>query len=204
MSVRLIAKLAGVSPSAVSLALHGSPKISAATRGRVHRIAARIGYRPNTKLAEIMEQVRATREKRDQGCFGVFSMYRDARPWERSEHLRRIHDSMIVRASAFGYRLETFWLKEPGMTYRRFRSVLDARGIQGLLCFGSEALTEKLPAEFDHYAIVTVGLSIQTPLHRVTSHIYNDTTHALQKLFRLGYRRPGLALSRKCAVETGF
>ncbi len=44
--------------------------------------------------------------------------------------------------------------------------------------------------------IVTVGLSDPgTPLHRVTSHIYNDTMRALEKVYQLGYRRPGLVLS---------
>jgi LacI family transcriptional regulator len=195
MSVRDIAKLAGISPAAVSLALRGSPKISAATKRRVRQLANRTGYRPSTKVTELMEQVRASREPRPMGCFGVISLYDDPRPWERSEHLKRIHGSMTRRALALGYRLESLWLRAPGMTYRRVRSVLDARAIQGLLCFGSPALTDEFPAELDHYAIVTVGLSIRTPLHRVTSHIYNDTMRALEKVYQLGYRRPGLVLS---------
>jgi DNA-binding LacI/PurR family transcriptional regulator len=195
VSIRQIARLAGVSASAVSLALHGSPKISAATRRRVRRLAERVGYRPSPKVSELMEQVRASRESRPLGCLGVISLYDHPRPWEQSEHLRRIHASMTQRALEVGYRLESMWMRAPGMTYRRFRSVLDARGIQGLLCFGSPALDDYFPAELDHYAIVTVGLSIQTPLHRVTSYIYNDTHHALDKVHQLGYRRPGLVLS---------
>jgi DNA-binding LacI/PurR family transcriptional regulator len=196
MSIRKIARLAGLSPAAVSLALRESPKISAATRRRVNRLAAQIGYRPSAKITELMSTVRARREADNEGCFGVISLYPNARPWEGSEHLTRIHASMTRRAYDLGYRLEPLWLRAPGMTYRRFRSILDARGIQGLLCFGSPVLDEQFPAELDHYAVVTIGLSIQTPLHRVTSHFYNDTTHALNKVHALGYRRPGLVLSR--------
>ena len=37
-------------------------------------------------------------------------------------------------------------------------------------------------------------MSISTPLHRVTSHFYNDTVNALNRVHALGYRRPGLVL----------
>ena len=53
-----------------------------------------------------------------------------------------------------------------------------------------------LSPELDHFAIVTQGLSIRTPLHRVVNHAFNDTWHALQKLHTLGYRRPGMVLAQ--------
>ncbi|HKB90433.1 MAG TPA: LacI family DNA-binding transcriptional regulator [Opitutaceae bacterium] len=194
MSIRKIAKLAGLSPAAVSLALRDSPKIPKETRKRVHKIAQQIGYRLDGKIAELMAHIRARKGNRNEGCFGVISLYETPHPWEQSEHLSRIYESARHRADELGYRLDPLWLRAPGMTYRRFRSVLDARGIQGLLCFGSPALDDHFPDELDHYAVVTVGLSIHTPLHRVTSHFYNDMTHALNKLYHLGYRRPGLVL----------
>ncbi len=204
MGVRQIAKLAGVSPSAVSLALHGSRKISESTKRRVRQIAERTGYRPNAKLSELMELVRATRAGGPTDCFGVISLYDNPRPWENSEHLKRIHASMTQRAFEVGYRLESLWLRAPGMKHGRFRSVLDARGIQGLLCFGSPVPNDHLPAELDHYAVVTVGLSIESPMHRVTSHFYNDTIHVLEKIYKFGYRRPGLVISLHEEVRSAY
>jgi LacI family transcriptional regulator len=196
MSTRRIAELAGVSPSTVSLALRNSPKIPAATKQKVLKIAKRLGYRPDGKLTELMSHLRLTRTPRSEACFGVVSLYADARPWTHSLHLTRIHDGMVARAEALGYRLEPFWLREPGMTLKRIRSILDARGIQGLLCFGSPGLEDEWPAELDHYAIVSQGLSIKTPLHRVVSHVYNDMWRTLDKVHALGYRRPGLVIGR--------
>lgn len=196
MSVRHIARLAGISPSAVSLALQGSPRVSEATKRRVLKLAKRLGYRKNAKVAELMSHVRFGRDSKREACFGVISFYDDARPWEKSLHLSRIYDGMMLRAEALGYRLEPLWLRAPGMTYRRFRSILDARGIEGLLCFGSPNLDEEFPAEFDPYAIVTQGLSIKTPLHRVVSHVYNDMWRVLNRVHELGYRRPGLVIGR--------
>jgi DNA-binding LacI/PurR family transcriptional regulator len=102
---------------------------------------------------------------------------------------------MNLRAERLGYRLEPLWLRAPGMTHRRFRSILDARGIEGLLCFGSPNISAEFPWELDHYAIVTVGLSINSHLHRVTSHFFNDLSLVLSRLHERGYRRPGLVLS---------
>src|SRR5688572_23105571 len=126
MSVRQIARLANLSPSAVSMALMNSPKISAATRQRVQEIAQRVGYRPNVKVAELMSHVRLSRAPRDEGCLGVVSLYDSARPWEASQHLQRVYYGMSERAAEVGYRLEPLWLRAPDMTPRRFRTILDA------------------------------------------------------------------------------
>jgi DNA-binding LacI/PurR family transcriptional regulator len=103
---------------------------------------------------------------------------------------------MARRADELGYRLEPLWLRAPGMTLRRFGDILDTRGIDGLLCFGSPDFNEEFPVELGSRAVVTVGLSIRTPLHRVTSHFYNDTVNALNRVHALGYRRPGLVLGQ--------
>jgi LacI family transcriptional regulator len=194
MNVRHIAKLAGVSASAVSLALRDSPRISVATRERVARLAREAGYAPDAKIVHLMRHLRKPRAVRQEACFGVISFYDEARPWEKSRHLTRIHAGMTRRAGELGYRLEPLWLRAPGMTFRRFRSILEARSIEGLLCFGSPDFDEEFPAELAGPAIVTLGLSIRTPLHRITSHFYNDTVAALERAHRLGYRRPGLVL----------
>jgi LacI family transcriptional regulator len=194
MNLRHIARLAGVSPSAVSLALRDSPRISGATKQRILRLARETGYTPDPKIVNLMRHLRKPRALRQQACFGVISFYDSPRPWEQSPHLLRIHAGMVRRAGELGYRLETLWLRAPGMTYRRFRGILEARSIEGLLCYGSPDFAQEFPAELDQFAVVTLGLSIRTPLHRITSHFYNDTVTALERVHRLGYRRPGLVL----------
>ncbi|MBD5778075.1 LacI family DNA-binding transcriptional regulator [Pelagicoccus sp. NFK12] len=195
MSVRKIASKLGLSPSTVSLALRSSPKISADTRERVLREAEGLGYKPNAKLNELMSHLRLNGSGPTVACFGVISFYDTLRPWEGSRHLTAVYEAMRSRGEALGYRLESLGLKAPGMNAARFSSVLDTRGIQGLLCFGSPNFEEEFPKELDHYAVVTIGLSISTPLHRVTSHFFNDLYRTLERLHAMGYRRPGLLLN---------
>jgi len=194
MSVYRIAAALKLSPSTVSLALRRSPKIPAATRARVIAQAEKIGYRPDAKLTEAMSRLRLAGKRTHEACFAVISFYDSPRPWEKSLHLSRIYRSMEQRAGELGYRLEPLWLRAPGMTYRRFRGILDTRGINGLLCFGSPNLLEEFPTELDHYAIVAQGLSIRTPLHRVMSHFFSDLYRTLDRVWAMGYRRPGLVL----------
>jgi LacI family transcriptional regulator len=194
MNVRYIAKLAGVSPSAVSLALRDSPRISADTKARIVRLARDSGYAPDAKIVHLMRHLRKPRATRQQACFGVISFYDSQRPWEKSRHLARIYEGMNHRAGELGYRLEPLWLRAPGMTYQRFRGILEARSIEGLLCFGSPDFEEEFPRELGQQAVVTLGLSIRSPLHRITSHFYNDTVNALERVHQLGYLRPGLVL----------
>ncbi len=203
MNLRQLARLANVSPSAVSLALRDSPKISGVTKKRIRQLADQFAYQPDAKVIALMRHLRKPRAVREQACFGVVSFYGTPRPWENSLHLTRIYTGMQRRANELGYRLEPLWLREPGMTFRRFRSILDARGIEGLLCFGSPEVDQEFPDELSAYAIVTVGLSIRTPLHRVTSHFYNDTVHMLDRVHQLGYRRPGLVVGRYEEARSG-
>jgi LacI family transcriptional regulator len=203
MNLRHLARLANLSPSAVSLALRDSPEISVATKKRVRQLANETGYTPDAKVVAMMTHLRKPREIRQQACFGVISFYNHPHPWETSKHLTRIYEGMKTRAGELGYRLEPFWLRAPGMTYRRFRGILETRGIEGLLCFGSPDLEQAFPEELTACAIVNVGLSIRTPLHRVTSHFYNDMMHTLDRTHRLGYRRPGLVIGRYEEVRSG-
>jgi len=203
MSVRGIAKLAKVSPATVSMVLRDSPKISAETKKRVLKLAKRLGYRPDAKVAELMSYLSLSRRPHSEACIGVISFYDSARPWEKSLHLMQMYVGMTSRAAALGYRLEPIWLRAPGMTYRRICSILNARGIQGLLCFGSPRIDEVFPPEFNQYAVVTQGLSIKTPLHRVINDAYNDTLRVLDKVYQFGARRPGMVLSRYEDVRGG-
>ena len=194
MNLRHLARLADLSPSAVSLALRDSPKISATTRKRVRRLAEKMGYRPDARVVAMMSHLRKPQAVRQAACFGVVSFYPQEHAWESSPHHRRIYAGMKERADALGYRLEPVWLRAPGMTFRRAREILDTRGIEGLLCFGSPNLEEEFPPELAHFAVVAIGVSIRTPLHRITSRFYFDMMTALQRVHALGYRRPGLVI----------
>lgn len=57
-SYRDIAKVSGYSLTSVSFALRGDPRLPEATRAKIVAVAKSLGYRPNARVAELMESVR--------------------------------------------------------------------------------------------------------------------------------------------------
>ncbi len=197
MSVRSLARELGVSPTAVSLALQGSPRVSPALREKVRRLAISQGHVPNARLTELMREVRQSAAPAYRATIGLISLFPEERPWiERPlyVHLGVVRDGARERAEAHGYKLEDFWVKRPGMTPDRLAAILGARGIRGLLCLGSLDPEERFPAALKSFAVVTHAASIPDRLHRVVSHFVADARTLFEELLRRGYRRPGLVI----------
>jgi len=197
MSVRAIARQLGLSATAVSLALRGSPRVSAAVRARVEKAARAAGHVPNARLTELMREVRQSAAPRYRGTLGALWLFPEEEPWRERptyEHLGLLLEGARRQAEAHGYRLENFWLKAPGMTPRRLAEIMDARGIRGVFCLGSLDPEERLPAALRRFAVVTQGVSIPEKMHRVVSHFTADARTLWGELQARGYRRPGLGI----------
>jgi LacI family transcriptional regulator len=74
------------------------------------------------------------------------------------------------------------------------RSVLEARGIRGLLCLGALEPDEHFPEELTGFALVMYATSVPKPLHRVVSHFSDDARTVCEQLLRRSYARPGLII----------
>ena len=195
MSVRAIAGQLGVSATAVSLALKGSPRVSEALRQRIVERARALGYVPNARLAEVMGEVRRSAAPTYRATLGAFSLYPAEAPWIERPYLKVLLDSARDCAASHGYRLEWFWYQQPGVTPARFRSILEARGIQGLFCLGSLQPDAPFPDELSAFAVTTFSVSLPGPLHRVSSHFTADARLLFRQLLQRGYRRPGLGIT---------
>src|SRR5882724_9194975 len=72
-TMRSLALAAGVSPTAVSLALRNDPSIPARTRNRIQRVARAHGYRPDPVLTHLMQHLRSSRTTRGVANLAVFA-----------------------------------------------------------------------------------------------------------------------------------
>lgn len=196
MTTRQLALLAKVSPATVSMALHNHPRVSVATRARIVRLARKFNYRVDGRIGELMRTIRAHSPSKPSGCLGLISLYPEERPWETPGRLslQNHYRGMVTRAAELGYRIEPFWVRQPDMRLSRLRTIIETRGIQGLLCLGGPNLEDPLPEELHSFAIVSVGVSLSTRLHRVVTHFAQNATRVLTVLKERGYRRPGAVL----------
>lgn len=194
-TLKAIARLVQLSTAAVSLALRNHPSIPPRTCQRVQRAAVRLGYSRDAEIAKLMAYLRRRRLRHRTSVLGLLTLFPEPAPWRQNSHLERVHRAAGARAAQLGYDIEECWLAEPGMTPERMRDVLVARGIDGLLLLGAPRWMEHLEFDFSRFSCAATGYSIRNPLHRACQHQYQEMFVLLRRLEKLGYGRPGLALS---------
>lgn len=192
VTIRDIAKVAGVHFTTVGLALRGSSQLPAATRDRIRRIADGLGYKPDPMLAALNVYRRKKRPPRYQATLAWINNWPCREALHANEGFREYYEGARSRAEQMGYLLEEFWLSEPGMTSARLTGILRARNIEGLL-LAPQPQAHMFP-EFDYanFAVVSFGYSLQPSVfHVVTNHHFHSMNLLLAHLFELGYRRIG-------------
>jgi LacI family transcriptional regulator len=194
-TLKLIAKKAGLSAAAVSMALRDQPGVSPATRARVKRLAAAAGYRPDPEIGKLMAYLRQRQEVRTTAVLGLLTTFPEPKPWLKNPILQRHLTGAMERAQQMGYRLEDFWFSDPTLTPERRRAILHARGIEGLLILGAPTWVERIEFDFAAFSCAAMGYSVRMPVHRASPHQYAELFMVMRRLSELGYRRPGLILT---------
>ncbi|PTY02310.1 LacI family transcriptional regulator [Verrucomicrobia bacterium LW23] len=203
MTIRQLARLAGVSHATVSRALRDSPRISPEVRERIKKLALETGYQPHPLVSRLMAQLPHIKEISRTTLAVVTATWPD---WRTRAFPMEVFTGVELRAKELGYRVEEFALAEYG-SCRRLSDVLYARGIEGVIIMPLRRSRGHLSLMWDRFSSVTIGRTlIQPPLHRVTFAHNQNIVLALRKLRRLGYRRIGLALDDSLAgrVENAY
>lgn len=191
-----IASRVKLSRSGVSRALHNDPSIPLDTCRRVQRIAHELGFVVDRNVSRAFEAVRRASSQRVHGTLGVIDAFPAASRWRQQpqSYITRIFSGAAERAAELGYRLEVFSLADPGMTLRRLQSILDARGVTGLVIPPLPDDVHTLPINWDRYTCIALTHSLRSPaLHRVLPHQYQAAALALTQLQAKGYQRIGFA-----------
>ena len=193
-----IAATLGLSRMAVSLALRNQPGVGPATRTRVLAAAKKLGYVPDARMAEWMAQVRSTKK---QDLLPIAWINTDEEPniWQKYPFFTPYWEGASTRARELGYRLDEFWLHEPGMSEARLSQILFQRGIEGVLVAPPKRLSiGRLRLKWDHFAGVTFEKAIWAPhLHVVLRDHHYNLMLALKLLRRFGYRRIGVCVGEQ-------
>ena len=197
VSMREVAVHAGVSRSAVSLALVGHPSIPRATRERIQAAARHLGYRKNPLVAALMSARRTrTGETAARASLAFLTSHVAPDSWRQVATHRRFHAAASARALRRGFSLEEFSLSDPTMRPERLGSLLRARGIHGVLAAPLPGDQTVLNFDVADFAVVGLGTSVQAPsIDRVADDHFYGAQLAFEQCRALGYRRIGLALA---------
>jgi LacI family transcriptional regulator len=191
-----VAKQAGVHRTTVSLALRDHPRIPPETRDRVKAISARLGYRINPLVAALMQSRRLGRDVKHV-TLAYVTNYPTRYGWKPVHHDRPdFFPGAVSRARELGYKLEDFWLAEPGMTPARFCDILAARNIHGLIIGRLPPGQSSLALDWKRFSCVSLGMTLRSPvLHHVTENHFDTVWQGMQQCLDRGYRRVGFVFS---------
>ncbi len=191
-----VADRARVHRSTVALALRDHPRISAETRQKIKAIAEKLGYRMNPLVAALM-QSRRTKEAFRHASLAFVTNYATPFGWRPQHHDRPdFFPGAVERAREFGYRLDHFWLAEPGMTPGRFCDILATRSVHGLIIGRMPPGQSTLDLAWERFSVVALGMTLRSPLlHRVTENHFDTAWQAMQQCLDRGYRRVGFVFT---------
>ena len=208
-----VAREAGVTGATVSRALSGNTHVDPTTRRRIEQIAERLGYRPNPVVGHLMARLRMGQKESHKATLAIMSPH----PPERLQEippLRKFIEGATARARELGYSVEIFWMLEPGIRIDRWKRILDARNIRGVLVTGLfhfEELFRSFEPVWESRACVTIGArNVDSCLHFAANDLFASSTLAVKELGKLGYRKPaqvieeGLDIHLEGRVTGGF
>lgn len=194
VTLRDIAKAAGVTAATVSMALRNHPNISTQRRQEIMNLAHRLGYRRDPMIARLMTSMRQGRTKTERLPLAWINCSKDADFWKH-DFSRPAWEGARDRAKALGYQLKAFHWYDMMVMPRRLSEILYHRGFQGIVMAGTEPVFDE---EFDWSAFSLVQMLPRknnrlrvpeiAPDHRGN---YELVLRALQEK---GYERIGLVV----------
>ncbi|HTJ78451.1 MAG TPA: LacI family DNA-binding transcriptional regulator [Rariglobus sp.] len=195
VTLKDVARAAGLSVSAVSYALRRAANIPEKTAERVQAVASKLGYRPNARVGELMAHIRRARPLEKVEPLALVYVQGD-RISAESEFSKQVETAARKHATECGYRLDTFRLTDVEGNARRLAGILRARGVSGVLFFptaGRDRIELNWP--WEDFAVAVLGMSeLNVALPRAGHHHYEAMREVLRQLASRGATHPVLLI----------
>jgi DNA-binding LacI/PurR family transcriptional regulator len=196
ITLREIANSAGVSVMTVSLALRDQGRLSSAMRRKVKRLAAKLKYRPDPALSALMTYRHERQTVRDYRTLAFVTNFPTADGWKREVFTNMYFKGACDRALELGYKVDPFWMSQPGMTPQRTAQILESRGIKGLLIAPVPAKIGSVTLDWNRFCAVSLCRNLASPHINVVDHNhYQSMTMTYHELRKRGYSRIGYAIT---------
>lgn len=198
VNMTVIAREAGVGKATVSLALRNDPRLRLETRAKIQEIAERLGYQRNAVVANLMAQLRASKNPKYQATLGLINAAPDRNTLRTNTTFRQWVSGLNKHCKELGYEIDEFWLQDPTVDVQRLKRILPARNIRGVIITGvleNREISPKFDSLWQNLACVVVGVRPERPaFHFACNDQFSTAMHAAEELHQLGYRRPGLVI----------
>jgi LacI family transcriptional regulator len=189
-----IAAKAGVHVTTVSLALRDHPSIPPATRARIRAVAKEFGYQRDPLLDALnFHRARQTQQTRSvNSAFVVHAA--TTRLFGGNHYQPLVYAGAKAAAEARGHSLDIFVVGHGHLAPARLNTILNARGVTGVLLSTFEIDIEQLDLDWDQFCAVKIEcLHLAPNLDAVSNDQLQVARLAVRRLRKLGYRHIGLA-----------
>ncbi len=187
-SQRDIASCLGLSKSAVSLALSGSAKVSAATRRKVLRAAKKLGYYTDARTVAYMAHIRRGKPKADRPIIAVVNRFPRSCERARNPYYRAFLERVTDRAEELGFQVEEFEVVAYGIPPERLGNIFRTRKIEAVIVAPSGNPSDPLPRDCHSLAIVqATPCGLQREFHHVRPDHFANVLLAAEQMSALGY-----------------
>ncbi len=197
VTIKDVAREAGVHFTTVSLALREHKSIPETTRQRIRTVADRLGYRKN-EVFSALTQFHVNGHQRQATPRIAFVVNRTFdEPSSFHTHLRSFYDGARHQAGVLGYQLEAIVVAQERHDSRSLERYLRSHGIPGLVIASFEPGYDTLSLNWDDYAVVKIDSMHMSPDAVIVGNDHRqDIRTAYRHLVDRGYRRIGLAIGR--------
>lgn len=192
VTLKMIAKEAGMSVPTVSLALRGQGTLAPASVERIKKVAVELGYRPDPILASLASK----RFRSGRGSEGLPLALLEFPAYAGNDQpARHYREDLVREAESLGY-APTVYDKDEIARYQDIRRLLFHRGTRGVIITGqpSPGFFED-PEKWAPFAIVQCGrYQASLPITTIRPNIFQSVQLAFNKVVERGYQRIGFAL----------
>lgn len=199
-----IAARAGVHVTTVSLALRDHPSIPPTTRARIRGVAKELGYQRDP-LLDALNFHRARQTQQTRSVSSAFVVHAGTtRLFSGNHYQPLVYAGAKAAAEARGHSLDILVVGHGHLAPARLNSILNARGITGVLLSTFEIDIEQLDLDWAQFCAVKVEcLHLKPDLDAVSNDQLQVSRLAMRRLRQLGYRRIGLATAREDQTRLG-
>lgn len=204
VTVRDIAADIGVHFTTVAEALRDSPRVKEATKKKVRAAAERMGYRADPMLSALSAYRTQNRKPSFQGTLVWINGFSERDFFSKSHGFYNdCYAGAQRRCKELGYRLEPFWMSEPGMTPARASQILDSRQTSGVIVGPMPHGVDELDLFWDKFCSVRIGYSLRnSELTTIIADQFGNTRMLFEKLKALGFSRIGFSCPQQLDDRT--
>jgi len=191
-----IAEKAGKHITTVSMALRNSQRLSQDTRNMIQDLAKEMGYKPDPHLKALVSY--RNKSQKNFPTLAYVTNWNTRWGWQKAYAHPDFFTGAQNAAEDLGFKIEHFWLREPGLTHHRLNSIFKTRAIEGVIVASHvREIDENLKFEWDNFSSVKIDYFPHTPrLHVITNNQMQVSRLAMQEILKAGYSRVGYVIDQ--------